>query len=363
METDRLQTVLSQAGLSPYQVAAYLAVLERGSAAATEVATASEVPEARVYDVLRALEVDGYVETYEQGTLRVRARDPAEVLDLRERAERFDEAAGEIERRFERSAPAIETHEASVVSRFETVIEGARRAIENASDQVQATLTPSQFDVLHEALETAYEAGVDIRLSLVTDPRAGESTETLPDQKALAGSCTEARHRPLPASFLVIVDRTTACFAPHPEATDRYGVLVEDRAHAYVFHWFFLSTLWEACETVYDNRPAEPPIEYVDVRQCIREIAPLVHGNRAIDARVAGRDTETGESVTLAGRITDVRYAGESVEGRDPALAHLAIQATIVLETADRTWEIGGWGAILEPIEAIRVTIERVESG
>jgi sugar-specific transcriptional regulator TrmB len=359
MDTAELEGALADAGLPPYQVAAYLALLERGSAAATEIAAASDVPDARIYDVLRDLEAAGYAETYEQGTLRARAHDPAEVLaDLRGRAERFEAAAAEIEERWERPTPAIESHGASIVSRFGTVLDGARRAIRGASDQVQLSVTPSQFENLRASLEAARRNGVSVRLSINIDPR---DPAGLPGTDALAASATEARHRPLPAPFLAIADRTVACFAPHSAATDRYGVLVEDRIHAYVFHWYFLSCLWEAFEPIYDGRSEDPPLKYVDVRQCIRAIEPLLDDGAVIDAAVEGQYTATGEPVSLTGRIADVHYAGEAVENGSIPLIRLAGRATIELDAGTETQEIGGWGAILEPIEATRVTIEGIE--
>ena len=359
MDTEALRAALADAGLSPYRIAAYLAVLERGSAAATEIARAADVPNPRIYDVLRDLEREGYVETYERGTLRARALDPAEALaDLRDRAQRFEAAAAEIEERWQRPPPTTEAHEASVVSRFETVLEGARRAIGGATDQVQLSVTPSQFENLRASLERAHGRDVNVRVSVNTDPR---DQDLLPARDALDATCTEARHRPLPAPFLAIVDRTTACFAPHSEAADRYGVLIEDRVHAYVFHWYFLSCCWEVFEPQYIDRATEPPIEYVDVRRCIRDVEPLLAGGATVAARIEGRETDSSEPVSLRGRVTDVSYAGEPVEESAVPLMRLAGRASMTLDTGNETHEIGGWGAILEPIEATRVTIERTE--
>lgn len=65
--------------------------------------------------------------------------------------------------------------------------------------------------------------------------------------------------------------------------------------------------------------------------------------------------------LALAGRITAVHYAGEPVaEGITP-LIRLAGRAAIELDIGTETVEVGGWGAILESIEATRVTIERIE--
>ena len=78
MESDELRDVLEEAGLSPYQAKAYVALLELGTASARELVEASGVPDPRIYDVVRSLEDRGYVETYTQDNLRARAHSPAD---------------------------------------------------------------------------------------------------------------------------------------------------------------------------------------------------------------------------------------------------------------------------------------------
>ncbi|HET7325523.1 MAG TPA: helix-turn-helix domain-containing protein, partial [Halococcus sp.] len=146
MDTSELKAVLGDAGLSPYQVEAYVTVLARGAATATEIAERSDVPGPRIYDVLRALEKRGYVETYERDTLRVRAHSPANALsDLERRAERFSRAATEIEDRWEQ--PALDGHTPSIVGRFETVLDRARAVIRTAESQIQVAATAAQFEM------------------------------------------------------------------------------------------------------------------------------------------------------------------------------------------------------------------------
>ena len=357
MDAGALQSTLEDAGLSPYQAEAYVILLDLGAASATTVAEASEVPAPRIYDVVRSLAEQGYVETYEQGSLHVRAHSPADVLsDLRSRATRLVDAADEIERRWERTRPA--SNEASIVTRFETVLDRARGFLREAEFQAQLSLSPEQFADLRPTLETAHERGVNVRLSIQTDPDASDATD-LPDAETLARTCTEARHRPLPAPFVVLVDRTRTCFGPHAASVNQYGVLVDDRTHAYVFHWYFLTCLWEVWDPIHATSTIESlPAEYVDIRQCIREIEPLLAEGQRIMARVGGYDTETGDRRDLTGRITDVSYPGDTAAGTEPTpLAELAGQVMFTLETDERTHRIGGWGAILEPTEATCVTI------
>ena len=76
-----LVSVLEDAGFSPYQADAYVTLLALGAAPATEVAETSDVPDPRIYDVLRDLADAGYIETHEQDLLYARAVSPEEVLD------------------------------------------------------------------------------------------------------------------------------------------------------------------------------------------------------------------------------------------------------------------------------------------
>jgi len=353
MNADELKSTLEDAGLSPYQTEAYVAVLDLGTASATTVAETSGVPDARIYDVVRSLAEQGYIETYEQGSLHVRAHDPGDVLaDLRERAVRFGDAADEIEHRWEQ--PPLSSNEASIVNRFETVLDRSRQFVLAAEFQVQVSVSPAQFADLRPTLETAHDRGVNVRLSIHTYP---DDPDKLPSPEALAGACTEARHRPLPAPFLVLVDRTRTCFGPHMGSANQYGVLVDDRTHAYVFHWYFLSCLWEVWDPIHTQPGLDSlPAEYVDIRRCIRDLESLLADGRQVRAHVEGRDTATGEERDLTGRITEVSYVGESAADPTP-LVELAGRATLTLEVDGREYHVGGWGAILEGIEATRVTI------
>lgn len=113
----------------------------------------------------------------------------------------------------------------------------------------------------------------------------------------MAEVCTEARHREIPSPFLAIVDRSKVCFAPHAGSINEYGIIVEDRTHAFVFHWFFLSSLWDVWEPLYAPDPEGPPLEFSDVRYCIREITPHLKRARRFGSTSAGSTREPASSV------------------------------------------------------------------
>ena len=353
METEGLITTLQNSDLSPYQANAYVALLDLGTASASEIADCSEVPLPRIYDVLRDLESKGYVETYEQGSLKARAHDPTDILnDLRTQANRFESAADEVEERWEQ--PDIESNRASIVTRFETVIDRAQTFIATAEQQVQLSVSPEDFETLRPALVAAHDRGVVIRVTIHTRPDESAPTEEF------EGVCTEARHRCLPAPFVALIDRRMTCFAYHADSADQYGMLVDDPTHGFVFYWYFLTCLWEHWEQIYSMENDEIPAEYVDIRRCSQDIKPLLADGATIHLQAEGREIETGEPCSYEGQVIDVEYGLESNHARSE-YPTLASQATIVLDTGDRVVNLGGWGAVIEEVEANRIIITEVE--
>jgi len=351
METDSLTETLEDAGLSPYQAAVYVALVDLGTASAADVADASGIPNARVYDVIDALAEREYIEKYEQGTLKARAHSPAEVLDdLRGKADRFEAAADEIEDRWEQ--PSLERSSASIVKQFQTVIDRARLFIERAETRVYLSATPEHIERLREPLRRAHERGVVVSVLVYTGANGDP-----PTPESVAGLCREARYRRLPAPFVASVDRQSACFSHHPEAVNQYGVLVNDEEYTFVFHWFFMTCLWEQGTPIYSERRGTPPIEYVDIRQLVREARPIIESGATVTVRVEGTDLATGEPRTITGTVEGVQSVAEGKES-DPQVAG---QVMLDVDTGDERVSVGGWNAVVEDVEATRLVVTDVE--
>ncbi|WP_435157050.1 TrmB family transcriptional regulator [Haladaptatus sp. DFWS20] len=357
MDTDELRNGLREAGLSSYQIDAYVALLDLGSASATNLAEQADVPRSRIYDVLRDLEEEGYVETYKQDSLRVRASEPSAVFqELQSRAETLSDTATEIRNRWQQ--PGVGSHRISVLKRVETVVERAKEAIRDTTNQVHISVTPEQYYELAPALQAAYENDVFVSVSFNT---THEHPTDLPTDEELSGVVTEARHRYLPAPFLILADREMACFAPHRQPV-QYGAVFEDETLAYVFHWYFQAALWESWPIIFTSHDDSLPAEYVNIRQCIRDIAPLLSDGATILATARGREIGRKQTRTLSGEIMDILYANSDHTERNqtPSLSSLAGQATVVLRTDEGEFGIGGWGAVLEDLEADRIIIESI---
>ena len=357
MDEAELREGLQEVGLTQYETDAYLAVLERGTAPAVKIAEQTGIPKSRIYDVLDDLERDNYVETFTQdSSLSVRPRDPADVMAaLQQRADRLQTTAEAIEERWER--PEIDDHKITIVKRFDSVLDQFRAVAEQATNQIQIAVTPSQFEAVRPALEDAIDRGIFVKLCLAT----GFENAHAVDRIEFADVATEARHRMLPAPFIALVDRRHTFFSSKSPANEEYGIIVDDLTLTYVFHWYFQSALWGTWQTVYDASADSSKREYVHVREFVQDVAPIVNGGTTIPATVRGFEIETGEEVTLSGEITEIISAGEPDDDGSLTLTQLAGQATVVLESDGREYGIGGRGATRDDIEATRIVIDPPE--
>jgi len=355
METDRLREALERAGLTEYQAAVYLGLLDQGTAPVVDVAEQAGVPTSQVYDVVRTLEDRGFVETVERDRLHARADEPGDVLEeLRSTGELLATAADEIEDRWERPDPS--EHRVSVVKRQRTVIDNARAAIEEATVSVEFAGNPDQFGELRSALETAAERGVVVHVSI-----NGPITDTNISAESLADSAiTEVRHSESPGSFLTVVDRRQGFLSPNVHGKDEYGIQVGDDLLTFFFHWAFLTTGWVPAERL--HVADEDETVYVSIEEFVRHAAVLWREGAGLTVTVTGRDTETGETVTVNGELTDIRLGDGNASVINPTYDVLGGTVAIVVATEAGETDIGGWGAVEEDIEAEIVRVESVRS-
>lgn len=359
MNPEEMQRTLENLGLSKYQANAYITVLQIGSATATEIASASDVPKSRIYDVLRDLDDRGFVETYEQDSLRVRGVNPDTVLEmLRDQAELFETTAEHIEEMWQ--APSVGDHRATLVQREETVLERAKQAIQESSGEIQISLTPAQFKEFRPFLYEAHGRGIAIKISLHT--HSTENSLSVDDLE-FEGAASEIRHRELPAPFVALIDRQETYFSSQDDV-NQLGMLVDNYTLTYIFHWYFQLSLWEVWDEIYVATDDSPPYRYVNVRECVRDLKLLMQeADQPIRASVKGRDTTSNQPVELKGNIVDIEYTNKSSDDTQrPSLAEVAGRASIYLDKGDEIVTIGDWGAIEEDIEGQEIRL-KIPSG
>lgn len=349
MQLEEVRGVLEDAELSPYQAKAFLALLELGDASVSEIVENCTVPQPRIYDVLRSLDERGFVETYEEDSLRARVVDPGALVDeLEAKSGRYAAAAEEIEGVWER--PAIGEHDIEIFNDFKQVVTNAIDGIERANDSVTVAANGSEFLQLKSALVAAKRDDIVVHLSIHLEKNSNTDIDDL--EPHLKEAASEVRYRHSSSPFLTLVDANKSYFGV-PRRGRGYGMLVQDQALSSMLFSHFQDSLWGRWDVLYSDRSETFPKKYTDIRSCLAELTPHLESGERLTATVNGYETETGLEAKIEGQITDTVPSPDSDVPIDESS-----KATIVVETDDGTYEVGGFGAVVEDIRATSIKIE-----
>lgn len=347
MDTETLRQALEEAGLTGQQSDTYLTLLELGPSPVVEITQRSSVSSSRIYDIVRQLEEMGFVETIDQDRLHARPREPIDVLErLRSKSEMLADAASEIEDRWEQPDPR--ESRISVLKQQESVLRSAGDAIAEADVSVELAVTPEQLRELQPMIETAaVEHGVMVQVSVYD---VGDDDVPFPE------GALEVRWNPLPGPFLAIVDRRHAFFSPNVHSDEPYGITIGDEILSFILHWYFLTCLWATNETIYVDSDQSPT--YVSIEEFVHDAGPLVRDGATVTLQTIGHDIETGELTEVTGELLEVTGDGLADPTNNPSYTDLSGYLTLLIETDDGLRSIGGWGAVIEDVEAqiIRIT-------
>lgn len=353
MDDEALRRALERAGFTAYQAEAYLTLLDLGTVPAVEVGHKSSVPVSHVYEVLRALEERGYVETIEREKLYAQPADPEAIReDLRSRSDLLADAATAVDDRYQQ--PEVMDHRVSVTKRADTALRHAGDLLAEADTVVEVAATVDQLRTLEPALRDAHDRGVVVRASVYADPDGAPLGEFDPE-----GVVSELRPCPLPGPLLVIIDRHRSCLAPNARWNEDYGVLIHDRILPFVFHWYFLTCLWNLNDPVYVENDGVST--YVSIEEFVQDFYDLWHDGYRLTVTVHGVDLATEAERTVTGTVENVHYSGMYAHDRGPTLADLAGVTAIDVAADGGLVRVGGWGAVFEDIEMRRLDLVGVE--
>jgi sugar-specific transcriptional regulator TrmB len=353
MDRDALQEALENVDLTTYQSTAYLTLIDNGRLSAVDVAKKSSIPVSQIYKTLRALEDRGFVETIEQDKLHAEPREPIDILsNLRNRGELLNEAADELEDRWER--PPASEHRVSVVKHEETVIERVRNRLPDTVVSVEIALTMDQLESLAPDLIAATERGVGVHASIYWESDIEERCQEID----ILDSSVEIRVASIPGPFLSILDRRSTYFTPNDRADEMYGILIEDEILSFINHWYFRTCLWSVYPTLDDRNTL--PTTYLSLEEFIRDIASLYHNRATITVTVEGQKIDTERPITVQGTVSGLFYPGILNDVKSPTLEQLSGFASVFLDTGETAYSIGSWGSVFEDIEALKINIDDI---
>ena len=353
-DLDDLEEALADAGFSGYEAEAYLGILRLRDASVAELTDVCSVPRSRLYDVLRDLERGGYVETYEEGSLRARIATVSPAVDeLREWSAELDDAADQLETLWER--PRFEHTDISVFQTHAATVREATARIDAAEHAVHLCVTTTELLELADTLRSAVDRGVIVRIAIQS--ATGDEDEDIP--RLFPEVASEVRRCESSMHFVALVDGSTGVLAVDNEWDGEYGLVANDNTLTSIFHWYFQIQLWEPWDTLY-SESIGVRTTYVSIRELIRDVESLRTDDESVFVRVEGIDTQSREAVDIEGEVLDVLYT-DIYEDRDVTFAQQFVQAALKIRTNGDEHTVGGYGAVLEDIRAIQMTITSIE--
>lgn len=178
---------LQEMGLSEYEAATYVGLLQGGTSTAKEVAERTGVPQSRVYDVLDTLNTKGFVVVQEGRPKKFGPVDPNQAVSQfrdfkrREHVRRLDEIQG-LGEHFLDAVEEVDygqegDDEVDISWSYPNrhhILEKLERFCEGATSEILMITTPESFERIAnhhaELLATKADAGVEIR-ALISDDR------------------------------------------------------------------------------------------------------------------------------------------------------------------------------------------------
>ncbi len=161
---------LKEMGLTEYETAAYLTLIQGGQMSASDVSQKSKVPYSRIYDVLGRLEEKGFIQVQRGRPTMYVAKAPVEVVKLvrlswEERLKRSSKAViDELQPLYERETK-VTTRDVFVIHGRAAILSRAMAMIESARDEIKLSL-PS-LDMSIEELDAVIEKILDVKASRV----------------------------------------------------------------------------------------------------------------------------------------------------------------------------------------------------
>ncbi|UVE51693.1 TrmB family transcriptional regulator [Haloferax larsenii] len=346
MDDRELADHLEQFGLSEKVVDTYLTLLELGEAKASQIADAAGVSKRYVYSVSKELEERGFVEVNDHVVpTTIRPRPPAEVIESL--SENVASMRPALEARY--TATARDEERFEVIKSRVTVIKRIAELVGRAESEITLSLPYDVIDEVEDELRAARERGVLISLVISgVEPH---------DELSLAGLASLVRvwHEPMPT--MLTVDSRIGLVAPGEMVarsnTDSQAIVFAQPHLGPVIVGSFFGNYWPMAAEAYISEPDPLPTTYHNFRHAVLQAALCAREDIDLEVTAHGRMVHTDGPTELHGRIVDIRQGL-----LEPANNSFPVENTLVIETDDGTYSIGGLGAFVEDFEAEYVELE-----
>jgi len=242
---------LKELGLTEYEVQAYVALVDGGQMAASDISSKSGVPFSRVYDVLGRLEEKGFIQVQRGRPTQYVAKAPTEIvrlvrLALQEKIEKSGKAViEELQPRFERETQAT-TRDVWLLHGRAAILAKALEMVTVAKDEVLFSLPSLDTSTLKDTFEIEDLTDIIEAILNLKVPKVCVLTSEVPtDLKELIPKEIEIRSRDKVFGAGLVVDRreTLIMLAGGNDDSEFLGVFSSHNVFANMASLYF-DSLW-----------------------------------------------------------------------------------------------------------------------
>ena len=337
---DDLIELMKALGFTIYESKAYVSLLLYDSLTSTELASKSEIPQPRVYDVIKNLTSKGLVVILHGRPKKFRALEPEVALKNYIENKFLNESNIYTKiLNIIKNKPLQKDEEGVwITSSTSGIISMIKEAINDAENEL---LIATTTEILSQTLELINKKNISV-CAIMYDINEFYS-------KKLKGLLDEVRLRPTKGPILFIPDTKYAVAVVGWRTQQPIAYKITDEHLKILFSEYFLgyvrvnSTLISSRFDTILNR------NYVNLVRAVDHIKALQERGYNVEVTIEGKLIKTGEPISISG--IPVFYRENSIKG----IMSLALKMKDGKEIT-----IGGLGAYLEDVEAIRINVKVV---
>ena len=351
MEREELLERLGELGLTEYQSRAYLAAVHLGTGRPNDLAEASGVPQARIYDVIDDLSDRGLVEVHEQSRGKeISAPSPRAVLEaFKQRhvdqfAETVDSAIAGLEQ-FHHEEGRPEGFVTMVATR-ESALRHVRQAVESAEWWLSLALPVDLYLDVADEVAAALERGVTVRLVIPEGDGPAGAEPAYPER-------LNVRRRPL-ADTMAVADREYGVFSTRsPREADQPYVITQESTLAFLFQNYF-EQFWPGSTVI--QADAGFPRRYLDPWRAIVDLRERFRRGERLEVHVSGYQNRLQQVGSWEAPIVDYELSGPVPAGYTVVIP---AKAALFVEIDGDRWEVGGRKATRAHVAADGLEVRR----
>lgn len=335
MSGDELYELLRRLGLTSYEAKAYAALVGGGSLTATELASRSEIPQPRVYDIVRSLMEKGLIMVSEGRPRRFTALPPqiALVNYVRQKHEQEKKALHKVLGKV--SSLAAEPKEAGVWT---------STGYFSALNMLEETVCSAEYELVFSGYsDLASKIASMVREDIATCAVLYDALENVPDEFR---RFDEVRVKPTRAPAIVIPDLHRTLLIIGWEERKVVSYLVTDENLIRIFAAYYLSYIRSGSKLLLTRLDSLERRSYVHISRALDHIRALSQAGRRVLVHVEGRRTSDGSPVEFTGEVV-----GE-FENSYRGIGNIRVRLQ-----DGRELTVGGIGAHLEDVEARKIEV------